>query len=102
MLASNAKQWMLALTLAAILMSSSFAAHAQDAATGRRTNINLAVASNFFGVPRSNSTITDLIAAFESANPNYRVTVVDNGATATLADHIISGNTLRVDLFFFF
>lgn len=33
------------------------------------------------------------------ANPNYTVTVVDNGATATLASHIIGGNSLKVDLF---
>ena len=29
-------------------------------------NINLAVASNFFGVPPSNSAITDIISAFRS------------------------------------
>ena len=88
----NAKQWMLAVASAGILLASSFAAHAA-------TNINLAVASNFFGIPPSNSAITDLINAFEMANPNYTVTVVDNGATATLASHIISGNSLKVDLF---
>ena len=88
----NAKQWMLAVAPAGILLASSFAAHAA-------TNINLAVASNFFGIPPSNSAITDLINAFEMANPNYTVTVVDNGATATLASHIISGNSLKVDLF---
>src|SRR5262249_57582439 len=42
---------------------------------------------------------TDLINAFESANPHYTVTVVDNGATSTLASHIINGNELKVDLF---
>jgi ABC-type molybdate transport system substrate-binding protein len=65
------------------------------------TNINLAVASNFYGVPPSNSAITDIILAFEKqyASSNYAVTVVDNGATSTLADHIISGNTRKVDLF---
>src|ERR1700737_4041199 len=88
----NAKQWMIGVALAGILISSPFAAHAAP-------NINLAVASNFFGVPPSNSAITDLINAFEIANPNYTVTVVDNGATATLASHIISGNSLKVDLF---
>lgn len=77
---------------AAILMSSSFVADA-------KTNINLAVASNFYGVPPSNSAITDLINSFESANPAYTVTVMDNGATATLESHIISGNALKVDLF---
>jgi ABC-type glycerol-3-phosphate transport system substrate-binding protein len=92
MSSTNTKQWMIGVALAGILLASSFAAHAA-------TNINLAVASNFFGVPPSNSAITDLINAFEMANPNYTVTVVDNGATATLASHIISGNTLNVDLF---
>jgi hypothetical protein len=29
-----------------------------------------------------------VINAFEFANPQYTVTVVDNGATATLAEHI--------------
>jgi molybdate transport system substrate-binding protein len=89
---SYAKQWMLSAASAAIFLSSSFAAHAA-------TNINLAVASNFYGVPPSNSAITDLINAFEIANPTYTVTVVDNGATTTLAIHIISGNMLNVDLF---
>ena len=92
MLSSNAKQLMLGAASAAILMSSSFAADA-------KTNINLAVASNFYGVPPSNSAITDLINVFEMDNPNYTVTVVDNGATATLASRITSGNTLKVDLF---
>ena len=58
-----------------------------------------AVASNFYGVPPLNSAITDLINAFEAANPNYTVTVVDHGATATLARNIIEGNTRGVDLF---
>jgi molybdate transport system substrate-binding protein len=62
-------------------------------------NINLAVASNFYGVPPSNSAITDLITAFQAANPGYTVTVVDNGATATLESNIINGNTAGVDLF---
>jgi molybdenum ABC transporter molybdate-binding protein len=99
MLSNNAKRCMQALTAAAILISFSFAAHAQDAAAARRTRINLAVASNFFGVPPSNSAITDIITAFEKENPQYRVVVVDNGATATLAEHITNGNKLRVDLF---
>jgi molybdenum ABC transporter molybdate-binding protein len=73
--------------------------HAQDAAAGRKININLAVASNFYGVPPLNSAITDLINAFEKANPTYQVTVVDNGSTGTLAQHIIDGNKLGVDLF---
>jgi molybdate transport system substrate-binding protein len=62
-------------------------------------NINLAVASNFYGVPPSNSAITDLISAFEALNPGYTVTVVDNGATATLESNIINGNAAKVDLF---
>src|SRR5262249_61491641 len=83
-----------------IVMSFAFAAKAAPQANeGETTNINLAVASNFFGVPPSNSAITDLINAFKSANPQYTVTVVDNGATATLASHIIDGNALKVDLF---
>src|SRR5215813_11598370 len=98
MLSSYAKQWMLGAALAAILMSSAFVAHAQDTQSppDEKTNINLAVASNFCGVPPSNSAITDLINAFETANPHYTVTVVDNGATATLAQHIIDGNTRGV------
>jgi ABC-type molybdate transport system substrate-binding protein len=97
MFRSNAKKLMLRVAAAAaILFTSSFAAHADN---GKKTNINLAVASNFYGVPPSNSAITDLINSFEMANPNYTVTVVDNGATATLASHIIDGNSLKVDLF---
>ena len=99
MLSSTAKQLMLGAASAAIFTSSLSAAHADDAATKRRANINLAVASNFYGVPPSNSAITDLINSFEAANPKYTVTVVDNGATATLASHIINGNMLKVDLF---
>jgi molybdate transport system substrate-binding protein len=101
MVSSYAKQWMLGAAAAAIVMVSAFAAHAGDTQSPphETTNINLAVASNFFGVPPSNSAITDLINAFESANPQYTVTVVDNGATATLASHIIDGNERKVDLF---
>ena len=97
MLSSNAKQLMLGAASAAILMSSLSAAHADTA--HQKTNINLAVASNFYGVPPLNSAITDLINAFMIANPKYTVTVVDNGATATLESHIINGNSLKVDLF---
>jgi ABC-type molybdate transport system substrate-binding protein len=97
MLSSNAKQLMLGAASAAILMSSVSAAHADTA--HQKTNINLAVASNFYGVPPSNSAITDLINAFMIANPKYTVTVVDNGATATLESHIVNGNSLKVDLF---
>ena len=40
MLGSYAKQWVLVAASAAVLMSSSFAAHADDADTKRRTNIH--------------------------------------------------------------
>jgi molybdate transport system substrate-binding protein len=93
MLGRSAKQWMPGVALAATLMSSSFAP-AQTT-----TNINLAVASNFYGFPPSNSAVTDIINAFEMENPGYTVTVVDNGATSTLEMHIIDGNLLGVDLF---
>jgi len=96
MFSSNTKQWMLSTAVVALVMSFAFAAQAGDRET---TNINLAVASNFFGDPPINSAITDVINAFEFANPQYTVTVVDNGATATLADHIINGNERKVDLF---
>jgi ABC-type molybdate transport system substrate-binding protein len=82
----------------ALVLAAAFVAHAGDTPP-EQTNINLAVASNFYGVPPDNSAITDLINAFERANPHYTVTVVDNGATATLASHIMSGNALKVDLF---
>jgi len=62
MLSSNAKQWMLGAASAAILMSFSLTVHA-------KTNINLAVASNFYGVPPSNSAITDVINAFRLIIP---------------------------------
>jgi len=97
MLSSDAKQLMLSAASVAILMSSLSAAHADTA--HKKTNINLAVASNFYGVPPLNSAITDLINAFMIANPKYTVTVVDSGATATLESHIINGNSLKVDLF---
>jgi len=95
---SYVKQWILGAASVALVLGSAFVAHAGDTPS-EKTNINLAVASNFYGVPPDNSAITDLINAFERANPNYTVTVVDNGATATLASHIINGNTLKVDLF---
>ena len=71
MFGNNLKQWMLGVASAALLMSPTLA--------GTQTNINLAVASNFFGFPPSNSAITDLINAFEAENPGDTVTVVDNG-----------------------
>jgi len=103
MLVNNTNQWMLGVASAAVLMTISLAAYAggnnQKPPPGKTTNINLAVASNFYGVPPSNSAITDLINEFEAENPNYTVTVTDNGATATLEAHIINGNQFKVDLF---
>ena len=84
---SKAKQLILGAAAAGILMASSFAVHVGSSnylPRPKTTNINLAVASNFYGVPPSNSAITDIINAFMMANPSYTVTVVDNGATATL------------------
>jgi ABC-type molybdate transport system substrate-binding protein len=91
MFGNSAKQWMLSAASAAVLLSPTLA--------GAQTNINLAVASNFFGIPPGNSAITDIIIAFEAENPGNTVTVVDNGATATLEANIIAGNTRGVDLF---
>ena len=99
MSSSYTKQLMLGAASTAILMASSFAALADDKHHPRATNINLAVVSNFYGIPPSNSAITDIINEFEAENPNYTVTVVDNGATATLESHIVNGNSLKVDLF---
>jgi molybdate transport system substrate-binding protein len=102
MSSSKAKQLILGAAVAGILMASSFAVHAGSSNYPPRpktTNINLAVASNFYGVPPSNSAITDIINAFMMANPSYTVTVVDNGATATLEMNIINGNKAKVDLF---
>ena len=84
---SKAKQLILGAAAAGLLMASSFAVHVGSSnylPRPKTTNINLAVASNFYGVPPSNSAITDIINAFMMANPSYTVTVVDNGATATL------------------
>jgi ABC-type molybdate transport system substrate-binding protein len=97
MLSLYAQKLMLGPGVIAISILTSFEAEA-DKST-KTTNLNLAVASNFYGVPPSNSAITDIITAFEAENPNYSVTVVDNGATATLESHIINGNQLKVDLF---
>lgn len=102
MSSSYAKQLMLGAMSAAMLLASSFAADAGNSGyppSSKKTNINLAVASNFYGVPPSNSAITDIISAFVMANPNYSVTVVDNGATSTLEMNIINGNKAKVDLF---
>ena len=83
MLNHYAKRSALGAASAAILIASSFAVHAQ-------TNINLAVASNFYGFPPPNSAITDLIAAFQ-AKPGYTVTVVDNGKLLNFEANIING-----------
>jgi ABC-type molybdate transport system substrate-binding protein len=103
MTGKNMQQWTPGVASAAVLMTISFAAYAggdnQRPPPGKKTNINLAVASNFYGQPPSNSAITDLINEFEADNPNYTVTVTDNGATATLAANIINGNKAKVDLF---
>jgi hypothetical protein len=79
---------------AVVLISSSFTASAGDDKNPphKKANINLAVASNFYGIPPSNSAITDLINEFQAENPRYTVTVTDNGATATLEANIINGN----------
>jgi len=100
MLSRNWKHGTLGAAAIGILMCA-LVAHAQSPNKGpnKVTNINLAVASNFFGFPPSNSAITDIINAFQAANPQYKVTIVDNGATGTLADHIINGNARGVDLF---
>jgi hypothetical protein len=101
MLGSKAKQFILGAAAAAIFLAPPFAVRAGNSNYPRpkTTNINLAVASNFFGVPPSNSAITDIINAFEAENSSYTVTVVANGATATLANDIINGNKAKVDLF---
>jgi molybdate transport system substrate-binding protein len=98
MLRDKAQRWIVLAMAAAVSIATSLVAHA-DGNLAHTTNINLAVASNFYGIPPSNSAITDIINAFESENPTYTVTVVDNGATATLESHIINGNALKVDLF---
>lgn len=95
MLSSHAKQLILGAASAAIFLVSSLAADAGNLSyppSPKTVNINLAVASNFYGVPPSNSAITDIISAFQAENPNWIVTVTDNGATATLASNIINGN----------
>jgi ABC-type glycerol-3-phosphate transport system substrate-binding protein len=99
MLTGNARRLLLGATPAVFLMFAVSVGHADGNYKPGTTNINLAVASNFYGVPPSNSAITDIINAFETENPRYTVTVVDNGATATLESHIINGNALKVDLF---
>jgi hypothetical protein len=98
MLSSHAKQLMLGAASAAIFPVSSLAADAGNSSyppSSKIANINLAVASNFYGDPSSNppnSAITDIINAFQATNPDWTVTVTDNGATATLASNIMNGN----------
>jgi ABC-type molybdate transport system substrate-binding protein len=99
MLSSKMRQLMLGGASAAILISSPFAAYAGDPKPQTKTNINLAVASNFYGTPPSNSAITDIINAFEMESSTFSVTVVDFGATGDLEDRIINGNTAGVDIF---
>jgi molybdate transport system substrate-binding protein len=102
MLSNYTRQLLLGAAASAAILITSFTAHAGNSNYPPRpktTNINLAVASNFYGVPPSNSAITDIINAFEDENPNYTVTVVDNGATSTLEMNIINGNKKKVDLF---
>lgn len=66
-MSSAQHQRMVGAISASILMCCSFAAFAWDnSEPEEQANINLAVASNFYGVPPSNSAITDLISAFEA------------------------------------
>ncbi|HEV2100202.1 MAG TPA: hypothetical protein VGR45_14925, partial [Stellaceae bacterium] len=95
MLRSEARQLAVSAVAAVVFMASPLAVLAWDnnkPPQPKTTNINLAVASNFYGSPPANSAITDLINEFEAENPNYTVTVTDNGATATLEADIINGN----------
>ena len=80
MIIGNTKQWLSSAAATAILAQISLAAYAEGdnrRPPSKTTDINLAVASNFYGVPPSNSAITDLINEFEAENPNYTVMVVD-------------------------
>lgn len=65
------------------------------------TNINVSAAANFCAPPNPNdpTPLGDLITAFQTANPSYTVTLVQCGATGTLASQITGGNSLGVDLF---
>jgi ABC-type molybdate transport system substrate-binding protein len=98
---SNLKQLIVGAASAVTLMAFSVVTCADDTKfpPHGNANINLAVASNFYGVPPSNSAITDIINTFVAENPKYTVTVVDNGATSDLENRIINGNQLKVDLF---
>jgi hypothetical protein len=83
-MSSGQHQRMVGVISASILMCSSLAAFAgADSEHERPANINLAVASNFYGVPPSNSAITDLISAFKAIHRVWTVTVVDTVHRAT-------------------
>jgi hypothetical protein len=60
----NVTRWMLGAAATAMVTITSFVSHA--APPVKTANINLAVASNFYGVPPSNSAITDIINAFQA------------------------------------
>jgi ABC-type glycerol-3-phosphate transport system substrate-binding protein len=75
MLSNKAKRLLVVAAAAAVSVVTSLVAHADGNYPLRKTNINLAVAANFYGIPPSNSAITDIINAFESENPTYTVTV---------------------------
>jgi hypothetical protein len=62
MLRTNAKKLMVTAAAVAVWIWS------PSSALAWTTNINLAVASNFYGVPPNNSAITDIIAAFEAVS----------------------------------
>jgi hypothetical protein len=62
MLRTNAKQLIVTAAAAALWIWS------PSSALAGTTNINLAVASNFYGIPPDNSAITDVINAFEAEN----------------------------------
>ncbi len=64
------------------------------------TNINVSAAANFCAprTPGDPTPLGDLITAFQGAT-GYTVTLVQCGATGTLASQITGGNSLNVDLF---
>ncbi|MCK9917107.1 molybdate ABC transporter substrate-binding protein [Microbacteriaceae bacterium K1510] len=83
-----------------VLSAFVFASSLTILSPAQAANINLAVASNFYiSGSVGSSPIADIIAGFTAANPGNTVTVVQNGATGTLENQIISGNSLNVDLF---
>ena len=71
MLSNYAKQLILGAAAAAIVMASAFAAYAEDTESlhhkhREKTNINLAVASNFYGVPPNNGSGPILVMSGEA------------------------------------